>query len=83
MEKELVEGKLGEQGKYEVKLESMKLHASADILAGPLSGKLDVALDAEPVLDLVAAKLKELVPGKIDDLLIDEAMAMLKAKLKG
>lgn len=83
MEKDLAEGKLGDKGEYGVKLEGMSLHAQAEIAAGPLKGKLNVALDAEPVIDLIAAKMKELIPGKIDDMLLDEAVAMLKAKLKG
>lgn len=84
MEKDLVEGNIGDKGKYELKIEGMKLVAQADVLAGPLSGKLDVALDVEPVLDLLAAKAKELIPGDgLPEMGIDGLMKLLKEKLKG
>lgn len=65
---EVVDKKIGEN--LEVKVEI----AEAQV-------KLEVDLSLLPLVQLVADKLKEIIPGHIEDALLDSAVEALKAKL--
>lgn len=83
MEKELVGGELGSVAEYKVELLDGKLVLMVDHKDVYAEASIALKLSAEPIIHLVAGKMKELIPGKIDDLVLDEAVAMLLAKLAG
>lgn len=74
MEKELVEGKIGSVGSYNVEFKDGKLTAtvSASVSSGVDAGA-HISLDASLVLDA----LSKAIPGSIDDALL----GMLKSAL--
>lgn len=73
MDKDLVNGPIGNVGKYDVEFKGGKLVASVDVVAGVASASVKLELDAGQVLDA----LKKAIPGSIDDLIIDMAKAAL------
>lgn len=74
MEKELAEGQLGPEAKYEVAFKEGALVASLDYQGKVLGAGVVVRL---PVSQVVAA-LKAAIPGKIDDAVLDIIEAALK-----
>lgn len=75
MEKEIVAGEMGKVAKYDVAFKEGKLVAELMHDDGMLSAGLKVAIDAEKVLDALAAAIH----GTIDDALIGVVKAALKA----
>ncbi len=75
MEKDIVDGKIGELGSYDVEFKGGKLLAKAGIAKAGVSGSVEIAIDSDVILDA----LKAAVPGQIDDVLIDLVKAALKA----
>lgn len=73
MEQELVSGKIGEKGSYKAEFKGGKLVAGALLDTSVLDVELTVKLDAEPVVVLVIDKIKEAIPGTIDDALLEMA----------
>ena len=73
MEKELVQGKIGEVGKYDVAFKEGKLviEVGASVAIGEAG--LSVKIGAKQVLDAIKAA----IPGKIDDAIIDVLEAAL------
>lgn len=67
MEKDLAEGNIGSGGKYSLKLEGSKLQVEAGYGEGAVSGSVALSLDIKEVLIL----LKDKIPSKIDDVIID------------
>lgn len=65
---DVVEGKLGDVGAYDVKFVDAKLVAELDVNVekGVLTAGLVVKLDGSAVLDALAAA----IPGQIDDVLL-------------
>ncbi len=77
MEKQLVEGSIGEVGKYDVDFKEGKLVAAVDAgdKEGMVSAGLVVKLDAGKVIDALARA----IPGQIDD----AVLGLMKAALLG
>ena len=80
MEKDLVEGKIGSLGAYDVEFKEGKLVAKAGVSHEPVPGvavKADVSVEigADAVIDAIAKK----VPGQLDDALLGLLKAALKA----
>jgi hypothetical protein len=73
MEKELVSGKIGEMGKYDVEFKEGKLVVEIDGFFEKSSATLVVKVDAAQVLDALA----KAVPGEMDD----AAIALVKLAL--
>jgi hypothetical protein len=73
MDKVLIDGKIGEVGKYEVDIKGGNLIVLASVSASPIDANVVVKVDAGIVLDAIA----KAIPGKIDDALL----AILKAAL--
>lgn len=73
MDKELVEGKLGADGSYSVKIEGLKFLVKGGYKAGVFGVALEVELGIKDAL----LALKDKIPGKIDDALIDFIVAEL------
>lgn len=65
---ELVDKKIGENVEAKIELADAKV-------------KLEVDLSLLPLAKLVAEKLKAIIPGHIEDALLDSAVAALEAKL--
>jgi hypothetical protein len=75
-EKQIVEGNLGEVGKYDIDFKEGKLCVELTAAVGPLDAGLVVKLDAGKVLDALA----KAIPGQIDDAFIAMAKQALGAK---
>lgn len=80
---ELVGGAVGSVAEYKVEIVEGKLAFDIAHKDGYVEAEISLKLSAEPVITLVMDKIKALVPGKIDDLILDEAKALLLAKLAG
>lgn len=77
MELDIAEGKIGELGSYDVELKGGKLIAKIQA-AGPggaLTGEMFVAIDGK----VLFAKIKEAIPGQVDDAIL----SVLEAALLG
>jgi hypothetical protein len=79
MEKDIVEGNIGAVGSYDLEFKGGKLSAlvkiDREVGAGlSIEGSMKVSLDADMVIDALAAA----IPGKIDDV----ALGLIKAALK-
>jgi len=66
MEKEIVGGKIGAVGEYDLELKDGKLVGS-------------VSLDASPIVDRLFALAKSKIPGEFDDLVLDKVREYLKS----
>lgn len=72
MEKDIVDGKIGEVGAYDVEFKGGKLVAKADLsVSEPIPGVevkagVSISISAESVIDAIA----KAVPGQIDDVLL-------------
>lgn len=75
MEKDLVDGTLGGFGSYDLEFKGGKLSFKLGVAKSGASASLLVEVEADAVLDLIAAK----VPGQIDDALLGLLKAALKA----
>lgn len=76
MEKDIVDGKIGDKGAYDVEFKGGKLVAKVEYeVVGGVKGSLLVELGAEAVF----GALKKAIPGEIDDKILDGALALLKA----
>ena len=75
MEKDLVDGKLGELGQYDVEFKGGKLRGELKVAKLGLSAGVVVEIDADQVLDALA----KAIPGTIDDAVLGLAKAALKA----
>lgn len=75
MEKDLLDGKLGELGMYDVEFKGGKLVAKVAASKSGVSAGVELSVDAELVLNA----LKAAIPGQIDDAVIDLVKAALKA----
>lgn len=71
---DIIDGKLGEVGSYELDLVQGKLVFKAALSAQGIASSLSVYLDSE----LFINKLAELIPGKVDDVIF----MLLKQALK-
>lgn len=76
MEKDLIGGKIGSVGSYDVAFNDGKLVVTSSVADGPASASLSVSLDAGMVLDALA----KAIPGTIDDAIIGVAKAALLGK---
>ncbi len=75
---DVLQGQIGAEGKYAMKLEGGKLIVEVSHDTQLLDSKLELKLDASMVVDLLINKLEEVIPGD------QKAMAeLLKAGLKG
>lgn len=85
MEKELVEGKLGSVGKYDVALKGGSLEADLTAESQFVDLSVSVKVKGAAVLDVVVAKfvanVKAKIPGPIDDMILDAVVAELRALL--
>lgn len=77
MDLEIVEGKIGEVGAYDVELKAGKLTAKIGITgpAGAVSGEMVVSIDGALLLD----KIKAEIPGEVDDAFINILKGVLLA----
>lgn len=76
MSTEVLQGPIGPETKYNVKIEGGKVVAEITYAGALLGAELTVSLDALAVLDAIAAK----IPGHFDDLAIEGAKLLLKAQ---
>lgn len=78
VEADILDGKIGNVGGYDLEFKDGKLSFVVDIAApgGLISGKLGVALDAAAVIDA----LTKAIPGQIDDAVLNLIKAALLAK---
>lgn len=73
-------GPIGSIGSESVKFEGGNLVVAAEAKAGEfVQVGASVKVSAKPVAALLLGKLKELIPGKFDDLIIDEGLSALNA----
>ena len=72
---EVTGGAISSEAKYDVKIEDGKIKVTASYDGKGLDGAVTVAVEIGYFLD----KVKEAVPGKIDDVLIDTIKAALAA----
>jgi hypothetical protein len=72
--KDIAEGKIGSDGKYDLELVEGKLKLTVAYDAGGVEAGVSVALNPDYFLDKLAA----VIPGQVDDAVI----ALLKAALK-
>lgn len=77
---DIVEGKIGEAGKYELDLVDGKLMAKVDAASGPVKGSAALELDGLAVYDLIVGKVQAAIPGKIDDAIFAMGRAALFGK---
>lgn len=75
MEKDILDGKLGEIGAYDLEFKGGKLLFKVSAAHSGFSASMEAAMDADAVLDLLAKK----IPGQIDDALLNLMKAALKA----
>jgi len=78
MEADILDGKIGAVGGYDLEFKGGKLAFVVDVAApgGLVSGKLGIAVDAEAVLDAIS----KAIPGTIDDALLSVVKAALLLK---
>lgn len=74
MEKDIVDGKLGSVGGYDLEFKGGKLMFKLNVSWNGLAGEVAMGVDADGVLDALA----KAIPGQIDD----TVFALLKAALK-
>lgn len=75
MEHDIVDGKIGEVGAYDVEFKGGELVASISAGKFGLTAELSVKIGAEAVLEAI----KKAIPGEIDDKVIDVIkLALLK-----
>jgi hypothetical protein len=75
MEKDLLDGKLGELAAYDVEFKGGKLVAKVSAEKSGVVAAVELSVDAAVVLDA----LKAAIPGQVDDAVIDLIKAALKA----
>ncbi|HTL13061.1 MAG TPA: hypothetical protein VL588_11260 [Bdellovibrionota bacterium] len=73
MPNDIVEGKVGAVGEYDVKFEDGKLVADVGVGKFGVSAQVGVAIEAAAVF----AAIKKAIPGTIDDLVLDAALALI------
>jgi len=75
MELDIVEGKIGEVGAYDVELKGGKLTAMVNFggSAGVVSADMKIAIDGK----VIFAKIKEAIPGQVDDAILSVIEAAL------
>jgi len=71
MDKEIVKGEIGSEGEYSLEIKDGKLRMTVGYDGKGVN--TGVYLDLEP--DYFLDKLKEAIPGKIDDIIIDTLKA--------
>jgi hypothetical protein len=81
MEKQIAEGKIGNVGDYDLDFKDGKFCAEVKGEKGPLEVGVVVKLDAVDVACASLEWLKGKIPGAMDDILIDAAIAQVQ-KLK-
>jgi hypothetical protein len=80
MERELAEGPIGTVGKYDLDLKDgqLVLAVEAKVADGVLVAGLSIGIDAKRVARLLLTKVKEKIPGQVDDVLIDAVLAAIE-----
>lgn len=73
MQKELLDGKLGSDGGYSVKIDGSKFVVEGSWASGVIGVNLGLSLSIKDAL----VALKDKIPGKIDDALIDFVVSEL------
>lgn len=77
MEKDIVDGKIGEVGTYDLELRDGSICFEVKAGTGPVSTKVEVALDFALLIDFLDAKIK--LPGDFDKAIF----GILKAAVLG
>jgi hypothetical protein len=86
MEKDVVQGDIGNKGHYDLELNGDKLVAKVDVASpfGPAASpygsakvSVEAELEAKAIWDLFANKTKAAIPGKIDDAILDVMKAAI------
>jgi hypothetical protein len=80
-DKSLVHESLGEVGALDLVIKDDKLSLEVAVAKGPASASMKLELDAIPLVVAALQYCKEKIPGTIDDVVIDAAVAMI-LKLK-
>lgn len=75
MEKDILDGKIGEVGAYDLEFKSGKLSFKVGVSVKGATASVAVELEADALLDAIAAK----IPGQIDDAVLGLLKAALKA----
>jgi hypothetical protein len=78
MEKDILDGKLGQLGSYDLEFKGGKLVFKLEAAHAPVgvSGGFFVQVGAKAVFEA----LKRAIPGQIDDAILDGALNLLEAK---
>jgi hypothetical protein len=76
MEKDIVDGKIGEVGKFDLEFKEGELRFVLDVGKFGLSAGMKVAVKAEDVIDAIA----KAIPGQIDDAILQVLKAALKVQ---
>lgn len=74
MEKDLLEGTIGTNGSYDLRLAGSSAIVNAAYKVGVIGAKIELAISVKDLLLL----LKDKIPGKIDDAVIDFVVAELE-----
>jgi len=75
MEKDIVDGKIGAVGAYDVEFKEGKLVAKLDVEKVGVGASVAVFIKAEAVLEAI----KKAIPGQIDDAVLNILEGVLKA----
>lgn len=84
MEKDIVEGKIGSVGEYDVEFKGGKLVAKAGVTApeGLGTAGMFVEIPAGPVIDKAFAVAEKAIPGTIDDAILEMVKGFIKKALE-
>lgn len=74
MEKDILDGKIGAVGAYDLEFKGGKLSFKVGVAYEGMSADLVLALDSDAVLDAIA----KAIPGQIDDTIFNVVKAALK-----
>lgn len=74
MEKDIIDGKIGSVGGYDLEFKGGKLMFKVNVAWNGLAAEIGVGVDADGVIDAIA----KAIPGQIDD----QVLALVKAALK-
>lgn len=79
MEKQIADGNIGAVGKYDIDYKEGAVKAGVSFAYGPVKSSHVLELNAVDAAIIGLKAAKDLIPGKIDDVIFDGAIAALQA----
>ena len=73
MEKDIVDGNIGEVGSYDLEFKGGKLQFKVGVGKFGVSSEVVVAIDSKVLVELIKKK----IPGQVDDVILDVILAGL------